>query len=495
MGLAKKVEIRFACVGPQKQKGSLASVFVEATVRKVNILSKLNLLLFPGSKSYPKNGALKTFTLGLQHAFAMSCATILVPLLTGLDVGVALCMAGVGTLVFHLCTGGKMPTFLGSSFAFITALATVVGSEEFGADKTERISAAMGGVVAAGLIYVIIALLIKIFGSRFIDRLFPPVVRGVGIAIIGLNLASAAINNIQSNNGFEMFSAGYYWSWILALITCLTAIILSSYGKGMVKMSSIVIALGVGYILSMILTLTGIAPEGLMNLDKVGEHAWFEMPNFVFPSINLKAIGMIAPIAIVTCVEHVGDVYANGAVVGRDFTKDPGLHRTMLGDGLATVVAGLFGGPANTTYSENTAVLAATGNYNPITLRVAAVIAIVVSFLGKAIGVVETVPNCVLGGACIVLYGMISSVGLRTLVENHVDFTKNRNLCIAAVMLVLAMGGAVIGGPDFSFSGIGLGIIVGILLNLLLPPVDEPDGKGLVAHSVPEDEIVVEKDK
>lgn len=218
--------------------------------------------------------------------------------------------------------------------------------------------------------------------------------------------------------------------------------------------------------------------------------------NLVFPRFDMRAIGIIAPISIVTCVEHVGDVYANGAVVGKDFTKDPGLHKTMLGDGLATLVAGLFGGPANTTYSENTAVLAATGNYNPVTLRVAALIAIVISFLGKAIGVVETVPNCVLGGACIVLYGMISSVGLRTLVEEHVDFTKNRNLCLAAVMLVLAMGGAVIGGPDFSFSGIGLGIIVGILLNLVLPEKkNDPDGKGLVAHVVPENEIVKELEK
>lgn len=462
----------------------------------MNILSKLNNLLFPGSKDYPKNGALKTFTLGLQHAFAMSCATILVPLLTGLDVGVALCMAGIGTIIFHLCTRGKMPTFLGSSFAFIAALQAVIGNPDFGATKDEQTAAAMGGIVVAGAIYVVVALLIKLFGSKFIDKLFPPVVRGVGIAIIGLNLASAAINNIQSNNGFDMFSAGYYWSWVLAAVTLLTAIILSSYGKGMVKMSSIVIALGTGYVLSLILTLAGVLPEGIMNLGKVAEHGWFEVPHFVFPRFDMRAIGIIAPISIVTCVEHVGDVYANGAVVGKDFTKDPGLHKTMLGDGLATLVAGLFGGPANTTYSENTAVLAATGNYNPVTLRVAALIAIVISFLGKAIGVVETVPNCVLGGACIVLYGMISSVGLRTLVEEHVDFTKNRNLCLAAVMLVLAMGGAVIGGPDFSFSGIGLGIIVGILLNLILPEKkNDPDGKGLVAHVVPENEIIKELDK
>ena len=306
----------------------------------------------PGSKDYPKNGALKTFTLGLQHAFAMSCATILVPLLTGLDVGVALCMAGVGTIIFHLCTRGKMPTFLGSSFAFIAALQAVVGNPDFGATKDEQTAAAMGGIIVAGAIYIVVALLIRLFGSKFIDKLFPPVVRGVGIAIIGLNLASAAINNIQSNNGFDMFSAGYYWSWILAAITLLTAIILSSYGKGMVKMSSIVIALGTGYVLSLILTLAGVLPEGIMNLGKVAEHGWFEVPHFVFPRFDMRAIGIIAPISIVTCVEHVGDVYANGAVVGKDFTKDPGLHKTMLGDGLATLVAGLFGGPANTTYSR-----------------------------------------------------------------------------------------------------------------------------------------------
>lgn len=425
--------------------------------------------LFPGRADYPPNSTGKTIALGFQHAFAMSCATILVPLLTGLDVGVALFAAGIGTLIFHLCTGGRMPTFLGSSFAFIAALQGVVGNPAFGATKELQISAAMGGMIAAGLIYILMALVVRLFGSRFIEKLFPPLVRGVGIAIIGLNLAGAAINNIQFNNGFELFSAGYVWSWIIAGVTCITAIVLSSYGKGMVKMSSVVIALVTGYVLTLILTKTGVAPAGLMNTAAVGSHGWIEVPRFVLPRFDAAAVGMIAPIAIVTMVEHVGDVYANGAVVGRDFIKNPGLHRTLLGDGLATLAAGCFGGPANTTYSENTAVLAATGNYNPGSLRVAALIAIGASFFGKAIGVIETVPNAVLGGACIVLYGMISSVGLRTLVENKVDFTVNRNLCIAAVMLVLAMGGAVIGGPAFSFSGIGLGIIVGIILNLVLP--------------------------
>ena len=257
-------------------------------------------------------------------------------------------------------------------------------------------------------------------------------------------------------------------------------------------MSSIVISLVTGYVLTLLFTKTGIAPAALMDTSVIASYSWIQAPHFVLPSFNITAIGMIAPIAIVTCVEHVGDVYANGAVVGKKFTEKPGLHRTMLGDGLATVFAGLVGGPPNTTYSENTAVLAATGNYNPASLRVAALIAILISFFGKGIGVIQSVPNCVLGGACIVLYGMIASVGLRTLVENHVDFTKNRNLCIAAVMLVLAIGGAVIGNSTFSFSNIGLGIIVGIILNLIIPNT-EKDGKGLVPHVVKEEEVLPER--
>ena len=465
----------------------------------MNPFGKINQLLFPGSKEYPPNSAGKTIALGFQHAFAMSCATVLVPLITGLDVGVTLFAAGIGTLIFHICTKGKMPTFLGSSFAFLSPILMIVGNPAFGETKAEQISAAMGGVIIAGLIYLIIALIIGIFGSGFMDRLFPPVVRGVGIAIIGLNLSSVAIANVQSNNGFAAFSPGYYWSWGLALFVCILTIVLSSYGKGMVKMSSIVISLVVGYFVTFLFVKTGAAPEGLMNIHALAEEGrgfarvWFEIPNFTLPRFDSAAIGIIAPIAIVTCVEHVGDVYANGAVVGKDFVKDPGLHKTLLGDGLATMAAGFIGGPANTTYSENTAVLATTGNYNPSSIRLAAVIAIAASFFGKAIGAVETIPNCVLGGACIVLYGMIASVGLRTLVETHVDFTQNRTLCIAAVMLVLSMGGAMIGGPEFSFSGIGLGIISGIILNLILPATP-PRDKGLIAHSVAEEKLIDEED-
>lgn len=463
----------------------------------MGFFGKLNRLFFPGSATYEPLGAGKKIALGFQHAFAMSCATILVPLLTDLDVGVALLCAGIGTLIFHLCTGGKNPVFLGSSFAFIAAIQGIVGNPSFGETKKEQISVAMWGIIAAGAVYLVIALLVRLFGKRFIDRLFPPVVRGVGIVLIGLNLAGSAINNIQT---FENFTPGYYWSWGIALFVCLLAIILSSYGKGMLKMSSIVISLVSGYLVTLIAVETGLAPEGLTDFAKVSARSWLEVPDVTLPTFDfagrgdqiLRAVASVAPIAIVTVVEHVGDVYANGAVVGRDFTKDPGLHRTMLGDGLATMAAGMLGGPPNTTYSENTAVLAATGNYNPVTLRIAALIAIVVSFFGKAIGAIETIPTCVLGGACIVLYGMISSVGLRTLVENHVDFTKNRNLCIAAVMLVLAIGEAVIGGPNFSLTNIGLGIIAGILLNLILPEPKEPD-PGLIAHTVEESEIVEER--
>lgn len=452
----------------------------------MNVFQKINNFLFPGAADYEKLGAKKTFALGFQHAFAMACATILVPLLTGLDVGVALFSAGVGTLLFHIITRGKMPTFLGSSFAFISAICGIVGNDAFGGTKDEQIAAALGGIITAGVIYIIIALIIKIFGQKLIDRLFPPVVRGVGVALIGLNLSAVAINNIQTQytadgvalspfqEGYDMPT--YIWSWVIAGIVCLLAIFLSSKAKGMVKMSSIVISLAAGYLLTLLLTKTGLVPETLMNTSAIAAHGWFEPPHFVLPSFNLTAIGMIAPIAIVTVVEHVGDVYANGEVVGRDFTKDPGLTRTMVGDGVATIFAGCVGAPPNTTYSENTAVLAVTGNYNPASLRMAALISIVISFFGKAIGVIESVPNAVLGGACIVLYGMIASVGLRTLVENKVDFKSNRNLSIAAVMLVLAIGGAVIGNATFAFQNIGLGIIVGIILNLIIPE-DKPKQK------------------
>ena len=288
----------------------------------MGFFGKLNRLFFPGSATYEPLGAGKKIALGFQHAFAMSCATILVPLLTGLDVGVALLCAGIGTLIFHLCTGGKNPVFLGSSFAFIAAIQGIVGNPSFGETKKDQISVAMWGIIAAGAVYLVIALLVRLFGKRFIDRLFPPVVRGVGIVLIGLNLAGSAINNIQT---FENFTPGYYWSWGIALFVCLLAIILSSYGKGMLKMSSIVISLVSGYLVTLIAVETGLAPEGLTDFAKVSAHSWLELPDVTLPTFDfagrgdqiLRAVASVAPIAIVTVVEHVGDVYANGAVVGR----------------------------------------------------------------------------------------------------------------------------------------------------------------------------------
>mgnify|MGYP000016568049 CR=1 FL=1 len=297
-------------------------------------LSKINSFLFPYAAEYEKLGPKRAVALGFQHAFAMSCATILVPLLTGLDVGVALFCAGVGTLIFHLCTGGRMPTFLGSSFAFISALAGVIGNSAFGATKDEQIAAAMGGVIVAGAFYLVLALIIRIFGKGLIDKLFPPVVRGVGITLIGLNLSSSAISNIQTQYGADgstltLFGEGfsmsaYVWGWVIAAIVCLLAVLLSSCGKGMVKMSSIVIALTGGYLFTLLVTKTGLAPAALMDTSVIADYGWVQAPHFVLPRFDLTAIGMIAPIAIVTCVEHVGDVYANGEVVGKKFYDDPG---------------------------------------------------------------------------------------------------------------------------------------------------------------------------
>lgn len=284
----------------------------------MEFFKKINGFLFPSAAEYEKLGVKKSLALGFQHAFAMSCATILVPLLTGLDVGVALFCAGCGTIIFHLCTGGRMPTFLGSSFAFISALCGVVGNTAFGATRDEQVAAAMGGIIASGVFYLILALVIKVFGKGLIDKLFPPVVRGVGITLIGLNLASSAINNIQTQYGpdggaLAIFGEGYdmsayVWAWVLAGVVCLLAVVLSSCGKGMVKMSSIVIALVSGYVLTLIVTKTGLAPAALMDTSVIGSYGWIQAPHFVLPSFNITAVGMIAPIAIVTCVEHVGDV-------------------------------------------------------------------------------------------------------------------------------------------------------------------------------------------
>ncbi|MFV9568818.1 uracil-xanthine permease family protein [Thermoanaerobacter mathranii] len=392
-------------------------------------------------KEGDKISLLQLLILGLQHTFTMFGATVLVPLLTGLDVGVALFTAGIGTLWFHLVTKRKVPIFLGSSFAFIAPVALVV--------KQWGIPAAQGGIIIAGLLYGLMALLVYFLGRELIENLLPPIVTGPIIMVIGLNLAPAAIKNASQN-------------WTVALIVLTTVILVSVYGKGFFKLIPVLIGLIVGYGMSLIL--------GIVDLKPVQEAALFAIPAFTKPEFNPMAIGLIAPVAMATIVEHVGDVLSVGATVQKDFVKDPGLHRTLIGDGIATSLAGLFGGPANTTYSENTGVLALTGVWKPEVMRVAAVMAIILSTCQKLTALIRTVPEPVIGGISIILFGMIASIGIRTVVENALDFKKSRNLIISSAILVFGIGGAVVnlwGGVQLG--GVGLAAIIGIILNQVLP--------------------------
>ena len=408
--------------------------------------------------------------LGIQHVFAMFGATVLVPILTGMSPAVALFCAGVGTLIFHFITGRKVPVFLGSSFAFISAIIVVATMMSNGAEAgspayMEGLRYACGGIIVAGIIYVILAVIVKFVGSDVIRSLFPPIVTGPVIIIIGLMLAPTAIDNITGTGALEGLEL--WTNWIIAAITIATMFIVSIWAKGFFKLVPILIGIGVGYVAACIFNACGVP---VMDFSPVINADVFTVPQFSGPLFDTKAIIVIAPLAIVTFVEHLGDINANGAVVGKDFFKDPGLHRTLLGDGLATMLAGFVGGPANTTYSENTGVLAATKNYNPVTLEIAALFAIAMSFIGKFSGFLQTIPGAVMGGISIILFGMIAAVGLRTLVEAQVDFKNSRNLMIVAVMIVLGLGGAVFQINEYvSLSGVALSAIVGIVLNKVLP--------------------------
>ncbi|MDY4518788.1 MAG: uracil-xanthine permease family protein [Candidatus Spyradocola sp.] len=416
----------------------------------------------------------KLLLLGVQHVFAMFGATVLVPLLTGMDPAVALLCAGVGTWIFHLCTGRKVPTYLGSSFAFIAAIqgaAAMCAGLDANTEGLTQLPAyqaalpyATGGILVAGALYLVLALLVKLVGAERVRAFFPPIVTGPIVTIIGLMLAPSAIANITTQIG----SINVGLNWLVAAISIATIFIVSLFAKGIFKLVPILIGIVVGYIAAICC--------GMVNFTTIAEASWISLPHFFLPKFDLRAIGLIAPIAIVTFVEHIGDVNASSAVCGKDFIKDPGMHRTLMGDGLATMFAGLVGGPANTTYSENTGVLAATKNYNPVTLEIAACIAIVLAFFGKFSALITAMPGPVLGGVSVVLYGMIAAVGLRTLVENKVDFTKSRNLLIAAVMLVLGLGanGAIVIG-GVSISGVALAAVLGILLNKVLPESIEKD--------------------
>ncbi len=402
----------------------------------------------------------KALILGLQHLFAMFGATILVPLITGLDISTTLLMAGLGTLLFHFMTKGKVPAFLGSSFAFLggyAAVAPKIGEQA----NLERLPYACGGVFVAGLIYVIIAALIKYFGVEKVMRFFPPVVTGPIIISIGLTLAPSAIANANTD-------------WLLALVAIAVVVYFNIFGKGMAKIIPIILGIVFSYAFALILNrvdfsaLSGAKVVAVpLNPDQ-------------FMKFDLSAVITIAPIALATIMEHIGDISAISATTGNNYIKEPGLHRTLLGDGLATALASAFGGPANTTYGENTGVLVLTKVYDPRVMRLAAVMAIILSFFPAVSGVIRSIPTAIIGGISVILYGMISSIGVRNLVENQVDFTKSRNLIVAASIFVCALGfsGEIngisfpIGEATISLSGLAIAALVGIILNAILPGKD-----------------------
>jgi len=386
----------------------------------------------------------KKLILGLQHTFTMFGATVLVPLITGIDISVTLFMAGVGTLFFHLLTKKKIPVFLGSSFAFIAPMLMV--SEMYGSQYVQ------GGIVVAGLTYVVLAALVYAFGHEKIVEYFPPIVTGPIIMVIGLKIAPVAINMANEN-------------WLLAVVSLIIVIAVSIYAKGFLQVLPVLCGLVGGYIFA--------AATGNVDFTLVREAALFGLPNFTLPKFNLESIMIIAPIAVATVVEHIGNILVVGTTVEEDYIESPGLHRTLLGDGLATSISAFFGGPANTTYAENTGVLALTKIYHPVIMRVAACFAIILGVMPKLGAVISTIPSSIVGGISIVLFGMIASVGGRSLVENKVDFTSSKNLIVAAVIFVLGLGGAVLpvkfGAINFTIEGMALAAIAGIILNKVLP--------------------------
>jgi uracil permease len=404
--------------------------------------------------------------LGLQHTVAMFGATVLVPLLTGLNPSVALFTAGLGTLVFHLVTGRMVPVFLGSSFAFI---APILAAKEAGFS----LSAIGGGLVAAGLVYGLFALLVLLIGSQRVRWVFPPVVTGPVIVVIGLTLAPVAVQMASKD-------------WLLAIVTFASAVVSAVFFRGLFQMIPVLLGVGAGYLLALLL--------GRVDLKPLQEAAWFGVPQFTLASLEWGAVLLIAPVAFVTVMEHIGDILTNGRVVGKDFFTKPGLHRTLLGDGLATSLAGLLGGPANTTYSENTGVLAVTRVYEPLVLRLAALFAILLSFSPKLAALLQTLPQGVLGGISMLLFGMIASIGIRTLAEAEIDFTKSRNLIVVSAILVLGLGGAVanlgtiqVAGAalPLKVSGMALAALAGVVLNLLLPQKLEPEGLANEEERIP----------
>lgn len=436
-----------------------------------------------------KLGIPKMLILGIQHMFAMFGATILVPILvagyfcaacgepitSGLTVAVTLFCAGVGTLIFHVCSKFEVPAFLGSSFAFLGGFYTVANLNTgmyAGMSANDKVAYACGGIVIAGLLYLVVAIIFKLVGVNRVMRFLPPVVTGPIIICIGLSLAPSAISNASTN-------------WLLAVVALAVIIIFNIWGKGMFKIIPILMGVLISYGFALILNAYGVTnPDGsaIIDFTSVAAANWVGIPKFQLCKFDVTAILVMAPIAIATMMEHVGDMSAISATVGKNFIEEPGLHRTITGDGLATAFAGLIGGPANTTYGENTGVLELSKVYDPRVIRIAAVFAIVLSFIPKFSAIISTMPTAIIGGVSFMLYGMISAIGVRNVVENKVDLTKSRNLIIAGVIFVCGLGFSngltfTIGGTSITLTALAVAAIAGILLNAILPGNDYMFGK------------------
>ena len=429
-------------------------------------------------------GVPKMLILGLQHMFAMFGATILVPILVnsyfvdacgegptrGLTVAVTLFCAGFGTLLFHVCAKFKVPAFLGSSFAFLSGFSTVAHLDSgmyAGMSANDKAAYACGGVVVAGLLYLVLALIIRMVGVKRVMRYLPPVVTGPVIICIGLSLASSAINNASTN-------------WFLALVALAVIIVFNIWGKGMFKIIPILMGVVISYAVALFMNMIGITnPDGsaILDFSAIASAGMVGIPPIQICKFDVTAILVMAPIAIATMMEHVGDMSAISATVGENYLADPGLHRTLLGDGLATSLAGFLGGPANTTYGENTGVLELSRVHDPRVIRIAAVFAIIVSFIPKVSAIISTMPASIIGGVSFMLYGMISAIGVRNVVENKVDLTKSRNLIIAGVIFVCGLGFSsgltfTIGGTSITLTALAIAAIAGIVLNIILPGND-----------------------
>ena len=429
-------------------------------------------------------GIPKMLLLGLQHMFAMFGATILVPILVsgyfqaacnepltkGLVVSVTLFCAGCGTLIFHVCSKMKVPAFLGSSFAFLGGFYTIANLQTGiyqNMSVNDKAAYACGGVVVAGFLYLVVALIFKLVGVNRVMKFLPPVVTGPIIICIGLSLASSAISNASTN-------------WLLAIVALAVIIVFNIWGKGMFKIIPILMGVVISYVFALILNAFGVTnPDGsaIINFASVTSSGWVGLPKFQICKFDVTAILVMAPIAIATMMEHVGDMSAISATVDENFIVEPGLHRTLLGDGLATMFAGVIGGPANTSYGENTGVLELSKVYDPVVIRIAAVFAIVLSFIPKFSAIISTMPAAIIGGVSFMLYGMISAIGVRNIVENKVDLTKSRNLIIAGVIFVCGLGFSngltfTVGGTSITLTALAIAAIAGVILNAVLPGND-----------------------